>query len=50
MIEMLTKLITSWREVLRKLAWMLADCWKCADVGNHSSAWWNVISDKLEVD
>ncbi len=50
MIEMLTKLMTSWREPLRELAWTLADGWKCADAGNHSSAWWNVTSGKLEVD
>ena len=50
MIETLTKLITNWREALRELARTLADFWKCADVDNHSSAWWNVTSGKLEVD
>ena len=50
MIEMLTKLITSWPDPLRELAWTLAGCWKCADVGNHSSVWWDVTSGKLEVD
>ena len=50
MTKILVKLVTGWREALRELAWTLTDCWKCADVGNHLSAWWGVASGKVEVD
>lgn len=50
MTKILRKLVTGWREALRELAWTLADCWKCADVGYHLSSWWDVASGKMEVD
>jgi hypothetical protein len=36
-------------EALRKLAATLADYWRCADVGGHLAAWWEVITGKVEV-
>ncbi|MEA3341123.1 MAG: hypothetical protein U9R15_14255 [Chloroflexota bacterium] len=50
MTKILVKLVTGWREALRELTWTLIDCWQCADVGNHLAAWWDVASDKVEVD
>ena len=37
-------------EALRELAAILADCWRCADVSEHLSCWWAVVSGRVEVD
>lgn len=50
MTKISVKLVIGWRETLQELAWTLTDCWRCADVGNHLSTWWSVVSGKVEVD